>query len=161
MGVELTPGTEWVEPLEWWLLPTSNGSPEPPNNSILGFHEVHTNGILTNLAHRHRQSISGGAGSSSASTNGASNIPDPVFVQVVRRAISEARANPGAFLRSIEDWELEELARNFLGKINPEYLGNFKSIFFEEVIKVLNTIFTSIRNKYEYMTEMVFNSCVW
>ncbi|XP_074377745.1 uncharacterized protein LOC141719265 [Apium graveolens] len=143
-GVELTTGTEWVEPLVWWLLPTSNGTPEPPNISI-----------LKNLAHRHRQNTSGGAGSSSSSPN-ASNIPDLVFVQVVRLAISDARANQGVYLRSLEDWEVEGMGRNLLEKINAQSFDSFNSIFFEEVVTVVNIILMTIRDKDEYVTEKAY-----
>ncbi|KAK1402657.1 hypothetical protein POM88_002262 [Heracleum sosnowskyi] len=132
-GVELTPGTEFVEPLEWWLQATTNETAKPPKDAILGFRHVQANRLLKNLAHRHRQSTNGGAGSSSAPPNRPSNIPDLVFVQVVRLAISEAQANPSIYLKSLENRELEGLAWNLLQVINLGSMGNINSTFFREV----------------------------
>ena len=112
------------------------------------------NTLLPNLAHRFRETTRGGASSSSSVSN-RSNIPDPLFVQVVRNALTNAQANPTNFQQQLDTAELEGLARNLIEVSDPESRGNFNSIFFREVVNVVTTIMSDICNKYEAGTQAV------
>ena len=134
---------------------TTNGSDKPKKNRIIGFPYVPATKLLPNLAHCYRERTRGGAGSSSAAPNHLPNIPDQLFVQVVRNAVTTAQANPGHFQRQLENTELEGMAKNLLEVTDPESRGNFNSVFFREVVNVVATIMSDICNKYEAGTQAV------
>lgn len=154
-GVDLSPESEFVEPLDWWLQATTNGDDRPKRNRLIGYPCVPASALLPNLAHRYRERNRGGAGSSSSGPNQSSSIPDPLFVQVVRTSVAAAQADPGHFQRELNTVELESLARNLLEVSDPETRGNFNIAFFREVVNIVSTIMSDICNKYEAGTRAV------
>ncbi|KAK1393795.1 hypothetical protein POM88_012851 [Heracleum sosnowskyi] len=154
-GVDLTPGIELTEPIQWWLQATTNGAEKPKKNRLIGFPNVPASSLLPDLAHHYREGTRGGASSSSSAPNRSPTIPDHLFVQVVRHAVTSAQADPAYFQRQLDDRELEGLARNLLEVSDPESRGNFNNVFFREVVNVVISIMKDICNKYEEETQAV------
>ncbi|KAK1396306.1 hypothetical protein POM88_006169 [Heracleum sosnowskyi] len=152
-GVDLTPGIELTEPIQWWLQATTNGAEKPKKNRLIGFPNVPASSLLPDLAHHYREGTRGGASSSSSAPNRSPTIPDHLFVQVVRHAVTSAQADPAYFQRQLDDRELEGLARNLLEVSDPESRGNFNNVFFREVVNVVTSIMKDICNKYEEETQ--------
>ncbi|KAK1388633.1 hypothetical protein POM88_016811 [Heracleum sosnowskyi] len=152
-GVDLTSEIDMTEPMQWWLQATTNGADKPKKNHIIGFPSVPANTLLPNLAHRFREGTRGGASSSSSAPNRPPNIPDQLFVQVVRNVVTAAQANPGYFQRQLDNEELEGLARNLIDVADPDSRGNLNTVFFREVVNVVATVMTDICNKYEAETQ--------
>ncbi|KAK1395431.1 hypothetical protein POM88_014487 [Heracleum sosnowskyi] len=152
-GVDLNSDIDMIEPMQWWLQATTNGVDKPKKNYIIGFPSVPANTLLPNLAHRFREGSRGGASSSSSAPNRPPTIPDQLFVQVVRNAVTAAQANPGYFQRQLDDTELEDVARNLMEVSDPESRGNLNMVFFREVVNVVSTVMTDICNKYEAETQ--------
>ncbi|KAK1375614.1 hypothetical protein POM88_031807 [Heracleum sosnowskyi] len=148
-GVDLSLGSEFIEPLDWWLQATTDGAHRPKKNRLIGYPCVPASTLLPNLAHRYRERTIGGAGSSSSVPNQTSRIPDPLFVQVVRNAVTTAQTNPGHFQRELNTGELESLARNLIEVSDPASRGNFNTMFFQEVVNIVSTVMTDICNIYE------------
>lgn len=103
-GVDLSSEMEVTEPIEWWLQATTNGADKPKINQIIGFPGVPANTLLPNLAHRFREGTRGGASSSSSAPNRPPNMPDQLFVQVVRNVIAAAQTDPVIFS---DNWTMQ------------------------------------------------------
>ncbi|KAK1392407.1 hypothetical protein POM88_011463 [Heracleum sosnowskyi] len=138
-----------TEPMQWWLQATTNGADKPKKNHIIGFPSVPANTLLPNFAHRFRKGTRGGASSLSSAPNRSPNIPDQLFVQVVRNAVTAAQANPGYFQRQLDNEEMEGLARNLIDAADPDSRGNLITVFFREAIEEANQEFTD-RESSEY-----------
>ncbi|KAK1381205.1 hypothetical protein POM88_027949 [Heracleum sosnowskyi] len=132
---------------------TTNGAEKPKKNRLIGFPNVPASSLLPDLAHHYREGTRGGASSSSSAPNRSPTIPDHLFVQVVRHAVTSAQADPAYFQRQLDDRELEGLARNLLEVSDPESRGNFNNVFFREVVNVVTSIMKDICNKYEEETQ--------
>lgn len=76
---------------------TTGSTDKPINNLIIGFPGVTANTLLPNLAHRFREGTRGGASSSSSAPSHPLSLPDRMFVQFVRNAVTAAQANPGHY----------------------------------------------------------------
>lgn len=153
--MDLSSEMEVTEPIEWWLQATTNGADKPKKNHIIGFPGVPANTLLPNLAHRFREGTRGGASSSSSAPNRPPNMPDQLFVQVVRNAIAAAQTDPSHFQRQLDNAELEGLARNLIDVADPDSRGNLNTVFFREVVNVVAVIMTDICNKFEAETQAV------
>ncbi|KAK1399717.1 hypothetical protein POM88_009582 [Heracleum sosnowskyi] len=141
---ELTATSEVDEPIELWLAATTGSTERPQRNRIVGFPTIPATQLLSNLAHRFRERARGGASSSSSANRPI--IPDQIFLQIVRTAVTNAQANPEQF-GNLNNSEMEEVARNIIDVSDPASRGSFNQVFFREVVNVVATIFTSICNE--------------
>lgn len=142
---QLNESTELDEPIELWLRATTGTDDKPKKNRLIGFPTIPAGRLLSNLAHRFRENTRGGASSSSSSANRSPVIPDPMFINIVRNAVTSAQANPDQF-GNLNNSDLDEVARNLIEVADPASRGSFNQVFFREVVNVVTTIFTSICN---------------
>ena len=95
-------GIEAAEhPIQWWLEAVAPGMTRPPKNELLGFPRIPASTLLPNLAANYRARRGDGARSSSQAGSfcqaPGSNVPDPIFFNVVRTIMEDASANPAAY----------------------------------------------------------------
>lgn len=152
---ELTPASELDELIELWLAATTGSIERPQRNRIVGFPTIPPSQLLSNLAHRFRERTRGGASSSSSSAN-RSVIPDQLFLQIVRTAVTNAQANPDQF-GNMNNSKMEEVARNIIEVSHPASRGSFNQLFFREVVNVVTTIITCICNETQEVSLLIFS----
>ncbi|KAK1389919.1 hypothetical protein POM88_018097 [Heracleum sosnowskyi] len=133
-GVDLSPGSEFTEPLDWWLQAITDGANRPKKNRLIGYPCVPASTLLPNLAHCYKERTRRDAGSSSS---------------FARNAIATTQTNTGHFQRELNTVELESLARNLIEVSDPASRGNFNNMFFHEVVNIVSTSMTDICKKYE------------